>query len=151
MRRVEERPVSSAHRDVRGVLLGEIRLPLRPESAAAARRFLMAVSAAWGIPAAADTVELLGCELVTNAVRHAVAMPGSTLRLVTVRDGHRLRVKVHDPSAESPRPGVPALDDTSGRGLVLVEALSADAGWHPTAHGKAVWFEVVPEWPDGHG
>jgi hypothetical protein len=78
-------------------------------------------------------------------------MPGSTLRLVAVRDGHRLRVEVHDPSAESPRAGVPALDATSGRGLVLVEALSADAGWHPTAHGKAVWFEVVPEWPDGHG
>jgi hypothetical protein len=74
-------------------------------------------------------------------------MPGSTLRLLMIRDRERLRVEVHDPSAEPPVTKAPALDDTEGRGLFLMVALSADAGWHPTAHGKAVWFELMPEWP----
>lgn len=147
MRRVQDRPVARERGDIRGVLLGELRLPIRPESASAARRFLKVASIAWGIPGAADTAELLGCELVTNAVRYAVTMPGSTLRLLMIRDRERLRVEVHDPSADPPVAKAPALDDTNGRGLVLVDALSADAGWHPTAHGKAVWFELTPDWP----
>lgn len=150
MRRLQDRPVNAERRDVIGVLLGEIRLPLRPESAATARRFLTAVSAAWGIPGTADTAELLGCELVTNAVRYAVTMPGSTLRLLAVRDGERLRVEVHDPSAIPPDAKIPTLDDTSGRGLLLVETLSVNAGWYPTAHGKAVWFELIAEWPNDY-
>ncbi|WP_460334238.1 ATP-binding protein [Actinoallomurus acanthiterrae] len=147
MRRVEERRIAWERGEIRGVLLGEIRLPIRPESATPARRFLTAVSLAWGIPEAADTAELLGCELVTNAVRYAAAMPGSTLRLLLIRDGERLRVEVHDPSTEPPAAKDPALDATSGRGLLIVGALSSDAGWHPTAHGKAVWFELLPRWP----
>jgi anti-sigma regulatory factor (Ser/Thr protein kinase) len=147
MRRMEERRIAWERGDIRGVLLGELRLPMRPESASPARRFLTAVSHAWGIPEAADTAELLGCELVTNAVRHAAAMPGSTLRLLLIRDGDRLRVEVHDPSGEPPAARAPETDATTGRGLIIVGALSADAGWHPTAHGKAVWFELLPRWP----
>jgi anti-sigma regulatory factor (Ser/Thr protein kinase) len=139
--------MTRVRRDIRGVLLGELRLPIRPESASAARRFLKLAAIAWGVPGVADITELLGCELVTNAVRYAESMPGSTLRLLMVRDGERLRVEVHDPSVNPPVPKIPAPDDTRGRGLVLVDALSADAGWHPAAHGKAVWFEVIPDWP----
>src|SRR2546423_276089 len=87
---------------VTGILLAEFRLPIRPESAAAARRFLKVASFAWGIPDTADTLELLGCELVTNAVRYAAALRGSTLRLLVVRDHDRLRVEVHDPQANPP-------------------------------------------------
>ena len=146
MRRVQDRPVAWGRGEIRGVLLGELRLPIRPESASPARRFLKIASIAWGIPGAADTAELLGCELVTNAVRYAATMPGSTLRLLMIRDGERLRVEVHDPSSEPPVAKDPALDEMRGRGLFLVDALSANAGWHPTAHGKAVWFELIPEW-----
>ncbi|WP_345350858.1 ATP-binding protein [Actinoallomurus liliacearum] len=143
----EERRIAWERGEIHGVLLGEMRLPIRPESATPARRFLTAVSLGWGIPDAADTAELLGCELVTNAVRHAAAMPGSTLRLVLIRDGERLRVEVHDPSGEPPATRDPGLEATTGRGLLIVGALSTDAGWHPTAHGKAVWFELLPRWP----
>lgn len=147
MRRLQERRLAWLRGDVRGVLLGEIRLPIRPESAAPARRFLRATILAWRIPDAADTVELLGCELVTNAVRHAAAMPGSTLRLLIIRDRERLRVEVHDPCPEPPVVRVPRADSTRGRGLLIVGVLSAATGWHPTGHGKAVWFELAPRWP----
>jgi anti-sigma regulatory factor (Ser/Thr protein kinase) len=147
MRHVQDRLVTRERGDIRGVLLGELRLPIRPESASAARRFLKVAAIAWGIPDVADIAELLGCELVTNVVRYAEAMPGSTLRLLMVREGERLRIEVHDPSVNPPVLKTPTLDDTRGRGLVLVDTLSADAGWHPTAHGKAVWFEVIPDWP----
>lgn len=145
--RVQDRPRAWEQGDVRGVLLGELRLPIRPESAGSARRFLKVASIAWGIPGVADTVELLGCELVTNTVRYVKTMPGSTLRLLVIRDRERLRVEVHDPSADPPVTKAPALDDTKGRGLLLVEALATDAGWYPAAHGKAVWFELAPDWP----
>jgi anti-sigma regulatory factor (Ser/Thr protein kinase) len=146
MCRVQDRRMAWERGDIRGVLLGELRLPIRPESAGSARRFLTVASAAWGIPGASDTVELLGCELVTNTVRYAGTMPGSTLRLLMIRDRERLRVEVHDPCPAPPVARAPALDETKGRGLVLVHALSAAAGWHPTAHGKAVWFELTPDW-----
>lgn len=147
MRRPQDRRIAWQRGDIRGILLGELRLPIRPESATPARRFLTVTALAWGLPGIADTVELLGCELVTNAVRHSGTMPGSTLRVLVIRDGKRLRVEVHDPAAEPPVVREPVLDSTGGRGLAIVGALSADAGWHPTAQGKAVWFEVIPEWP----
>jgi anti-sigma regulatory factor (Ser/Thr protein kinase) len=147
VRHSDDRRVAWERADIKGVLLGELRLPIRPESAAPARRFLTATALAWSIPESAGTVELLGCELVTNAIRYAATMPGSTLRLLVIRDRERLRVEVHDPCGEPPAAAVPAIDATRGRGLVIVGALSADAGWHPTAHGKAGWFELLPAWP----
>ncbi len=54
------------------------------------------------------------------------------------------RTRVTD---EPPVVREPVLDSTRGRGLAIVGALSADAGRHPTAQGKVVWFEVIPVWP----
>lgn len=143
---VRDRSAMPAAGEINGVLLGELRLPLRPESAASARRFLTAACAAWGVPEVAGTAELLGCELVTNAVRYATAMPGSTLRLLVIRDRARLRIEVHDPSGRPPVVRAPGPDETSGRGLVLVTALAADTGWRLAAHGKVVWCELLPRW-----
>lgn len=151
MHRLQDRRIAPEGADIRGVLLGELRLPIRSESAAPARRFLRAAALAWQIPGAAETAELLGCELVTNVVRHTAALPGAALRLLVIRDHERLRVEVHDPSPEPPMVRDATRDATTGRGLLIVSMLSADAGWRPTAHGKAVWFELLPEWPECRG
>ena len=86
-----------------------------------------------------DNVKLLVNELVTNSVKFA-GKGKIGLRLVTKDDS--VRVEVHDdgPGFAPTRPQ-PALSDTSGRGLFLVDAL-ADR-WGVTLDGTTcVWFEI---------
>ena len=108
-------------------------------SVAATRRFLGGVLRSWRMPEVVEgDVELLASELATNAVRHAE----SAFTVIVRYDGDTVRVEVGDGSRALPRRRTPAVDDVSGRGLVLVEALSAGWGVIPTVDGKRVWFEV---------
>lgn len=100
----------------------------------------------WGVPALADTAELLATEIVTNALQHT---GGGAVLTATLSPGpaKRLRVEVHDSLGRRPprRPpgGVrPADDATSGRGLLLVEALADTWGIQASGAGKTVWFEL---------
>ena len=91
--------------------------------------------------ALADTVTLLVSELVTNAVLHA----GTPCRL-SMRAGTRLRVEVFDHSHRLPGGGLHRdAESHSGRGMLLVDALSAAHGVEVEPKGKRVWFEVA--WP----
>ncbi len=81
---------------------------------------------------------LLTSELVTNAVLYA----RSDLVLRVVLDGSVVRISVHDDSPVSPVPRSPTGEDTSGRGMALVEVLAATWGVIPNGKGKGVWFEV---------
>jgi len=85
--------------------------------------------------------DLLVCvsEAVTNAVLHA----GTAVRLVVRENGRRLRFEVTDddptvPSARTPEPTSP-----TGRGLLLIDRLTASWGVDLRGNGKTVWFEVV--------
>jgi hypothetical protein len=53
-------------------------------------------------------------------------------------------VEVWDENFGLPTPTRADLDDESGRGLLLVEALTARWGWdlHPSGRGKVVWALV---------
>jgi anti-sigma regulatory factor (Ser/Thr protein kinase) len=101
----------------------------------------------WGVPALADTAELLATELVTNALQHT---GGGAVLTATISPGpaRRLRVEVHDSLGRRPPPartagaGRPADDATSGRGLLLVEALADTWGVQASGAGKVVWFEL---------
>lgn len=89
-----------------------------------------------------DTTEvavLLTTELVTNAIVHA--RTDFALRVTSHDD--RLRVEVSDSSLEPPRlVPIRGLED-HGRGLHLVEALSASWGVDWRDDHKVVWFEVT--------
>ena len=89
-----------------------------------------------------DDVKLLVNELVTNSVKFA-GRGRIALRLVTSDDS--VRVEVHDDGPGfAPSKPRPALSDTSGRGLFLVDAL-ADR-WGVTLDGTTcVWFEIDAE------
>ena len=89
-----------------------------------------------------DDVKLLVNELVTNSVKFA-GRGKIGLRLVTLDDS--VRVEVHDEGPGfAPSMSQPALSDTSGRGLFLVDAL-ADR-WGVTREGTTcVWFEIDAE------
>lgn len=91
-----------------------------------------------GRGADADVAQLLVTELVTNAVVHA----RSEVCVGVSCSGPRIRVEVADDCPLPPRPRVPGLDDTTGRGLLLVEALAAAWGSDATDAGKTVWFEL---------
>jgi anti-sigma regulatory factor (Ser/Thr protein kinase) len=110
------------------------------------RRLLRDNLRQWGVPALVDTAELLTSELVTNALRHT---GGGAELTATLSPGprNRLRIEVRDSLARrlpSARAAAAAAGDhgTSGRGLLLVEALSDAWGVHPRGAGKVVWFEL---------
>jgi len=96
------------------------------------------VLADWGEEAIA-TAQLLVSELVTNAVMHTAG--GVELRVL--QDDDRVTVSVVDGSGERPAELEAAdLESTSGRGLMLVDALAAAWGVEPHGVGKRVWFEL---------
>ena len=90
----------------------------------------------------ADAAELALSEAVTNAVLHAHTRVD--VSLWALADGG-LRVEVSDRS-----PQLPALRDytahaTTGRGMELIAAVSADCGVDSRGQdGKTVWFVVAP-------
>jgi anti-sigma regulatory factor (Ser/Thr protein kinase) len=91
-----------------------------------------------------DTVVLLVSELVSNAVQHGGPHgPDSTLCLEVETRPDRVRVGVTDAGAGEPRPGNGAIDRSSGRGLLLVEALASSWGCDRLPVGKTVWFELL--------
>lgn len=109
-------------------------------SASQARRFVAETLESWGRDGVAHTASLLVTELAANAVLHA----GTTFRVVIQEMPERVRVEVHDANAVLPARRRYSTTAATGRGLVLVEAMSADWGVEPTAVGKLVWFELDP-------
>ncbi|WP_371482415.1 SpoIIE family protein phosphatase [Kitasatospora sp. NBC_00315] len=98
----------------------------------------------WGVAELIDTAELLASELVTNAIRHTDRDAMFTARLYREpgADGARLRVEVEDESDLWPTRRTPGEQASSGRGLMLVEALSDGWGVEPRGSGKRMWFEL---------
>lgn len=91
-----------------------------------------------------DAVDLLVTELVTNAIRHGGGLVEARLSQV----GDTVRLCVHDTNPQLPvlRPR-PGNDQSAGRGMHLVEALSNSWGTTPgcDGNGKCVWVEITSE------
>ena len=114
-------------------------LTARPTAVAQARDLIRERLLAWGLPGLADVIELLVSELVTNALRYGVAPFG--LRMT--RDSISVLVEVSDGNPTVPRlRSVTPFDDEGGRGLHLVDELSADWGVRGRPQGKTVWFTL---------
>ncbi len=96
----------------------------------------------WGLAALTEAVELVVSELLTNAIQ-ASQSPESILpvRLWLSSDRSRLLIQVWDTSSHPPARTDAGGDDESGRGLLIVEAISTKWGWHPKQDqgGKMVW------------
>ncbi|MFJ8489362.1 ATP-binding protein [Streptomyces sp. NPDC094038] len=88
-----------------------------------------------------DTVELVTCELVTNAIRYGTA-PGDSMRVELDVNDTRTRVEVQDPVKRRPRPRPELPESEGGRGLIILDALCADWGVTDALSGKTVWAEV---------
>jgi anti-sigma regulatory factor (Ser/Thr protein kinase) len=124
----------------------QVTLPDGPEGATFARRATARAAELWRLDRElTETALLLVSELVTNAIRHG--SPPVRLSLHLDRAGGRgsLRVEVTDSSPAPPAVGASAEpDQTSGRGLFIVQQLAARWGSHVSATrlGKTVWFEL---------
>lgn len=119
-------------------------VPYAPASAAVVRHQLIAELVALHAPGTlVDDAAVVVSELVGNAVRHGMALPGDSLiaRWHVAADGLRVEVVDGGTGPTGDRPAAPG-DAETGRGLELVEALSARWGSTPAPPGTAVWAEL---------
>ncbi|MBY8880448.1 ATP-binding protein [Actinacidiphila acidipaludis] len=124
-------------------------LPGSRAGAGTARRLTVGQLAAWGVPhdsASSEAAASVVAELAANAVTHG-HVGGRDFELSLTLDPKTgvIRVEVSDPRGESRPPTAPAppVDDAeSGRGLLLVQALTRAWGVSSRDVGKTVWAEV---------
>lgn len=95
----------------------------------------------WAFSDLSDSVGLLVSELVTNAAQASYAVGGTPVRLWLLADDAQVLILVWDPSPAAPQPVDADLEAESGRGLLLIDAVSDNWAWYftPEAGGKAVW------------
>ena len=121
--------------------------PSIPESVRIARLHVRAALGFHGLGEYANDVETITSELVTNAVRHVCDDGTETIGIALARAGSpaAVTVIVSDSSPEAPIRRDTPPDSEQGRGLQIVEALSAHWGWHQQDDGKAVFATLAPE------
>jgi anti-sigma regulatory factor (Ser/Thr protein kinase) len=116
-----------------------------PSAVPCARSHAREVLWEWGLSELSETVELLVSELVTNAVKTTRAMSDSfVVRFRLLADNSHVMIIVWDANPEPPARVNATDDDESGRGLLLVEALSKKWDWYvlPEFRGKEIWAIV---------
>ncbi|MGW8884985.1 SpoIIE family protein phosphatase [Streptomyces sp. NPDC055749] len=119
-----------------------------PEGLAEARAALRHSLEHWGLGALADDVEVAAGELLGNVLLHTEGGAVVTLEVLLEPD-RRVRLWVNDRSSARPHRRTPGEAATSGRGLMMIEAVAARWGVEPRGDGKAVWCEFVPASPEG--
>jgi hypothetical protein len=126
-----------------------------PSAVPCARLHARQVLWEWGLRALADPVELIVSELVTNGLQASEGLTGSRyaerwtpgvppLRLWLQADDKRVVIQVWDGNDKLPNRQVANVGAESGRGLLLVEAMSTTWGSYQAegSSGKIVWAVV---------
>jgi hypothetical protein len=147
-------------------LRSRLELGALPGAVPCARMHARLVLTEWGQAALGDSVELIVSELMTNAVRACsdpvTGGPGYDaegrqlpLGLRLASDRQQVLVEVWDGATAPPVPGQVSHDGETGRGLLMVEAVSSRWGYYypgrqPRATApderaaKVVWALVQP-------
>lgn len=116
---------------------------LNDQAPGLARLFVRSQLLTWDVPGFIEPVQLITSELVTNAVRHG---GGDFVGVRLECSGRAVVIRVLDHSRVMPRLADPAagIEDESGRGLMITQALSSRWGAYPSADGAAkVVFAVI--------
>jgi hypothetical protein len=153
----EEREGRAAPSSSGWPLRSRLELAALPSAVPSVRLHARLIVGEWGLGSIAETVELVVSELATNAVKVSAGMGSSApggdcygmaprcIALFLACDRRRVLVQIWDGDPGPPQPADVDENAESGRGLLLVEALSADWGWYwPEAgkRGKWVWATV---------
>ena len=91
-----------------------------------------------GSPDVLDDIELMTAEAVANAMLHGTGAIGVTV----ATDGRRLRVEVRDGGPADTRKDPARCCVDHGRGLAVIDALSAGWALERSPGGTLLWFEV---------
>jgi anti-sigma regulatory factor (Ser/Thr protein kinase) len=103
------------------------------------RRFVVETLASWGLGYLIDDATVVASELATNAVLHA----RTDFTVGLTWQGDALRVFVRDESQAMPIRANPTPTTITGRGLLLVDAISRRWGIEVESGGKSVWAELL--------
>jgi anti-sigma regulatory factor (Ser/Thr protein kinase) len=127
-----------------------LQMPARPGAVPCARHHARQLLWEWGLKELTDQVELVVSEIVTNAVRvsgglddcrRTEARRAAAVRLWLAAEETSVLILVWDASPSLPERQQPGEDADGGRGLLLVETVSA--GWGSFVPdgwpGKVVW------------
>lgn len=111
-----------------------------PESVGLVRGQVRAALEYRGLGGYADDAELIASELVSNAVRHGSRSPLDkiTVALIGVENPSGVALIVVDSCPDPPVMREFTLEEEGGRGLRIVDALSASWDWRPEGNGKAI-------------
>jgi anti-sigma regulatory factor (Ser/Thr protein kinase) len=123
-----------------------LELAAYPSAVPCARGHVRAVATEWGLAHLADTAELLASEMVTNAVQASGSLRTADtpiVRIIVATDRESLVIRVWDGSKEMPVRRQAWPSDQSGRGLMIIDALSTDWGACREADGKIVWAKIA--------
>ena len=120
-------------------------LPGIPESVRVARYRVRAALGFHHLDLYASDAEIITSELVTNVIQHACSDGADTVgvTLVRARNPEAVTVIVSDSSPERPAMRETPAGSERGRGLRIVEALSAHWGWYPEEGGKAIFATIA--------
>jgi anti-sigma regulatory factor (Ser/Thr protein kinase) len=122
-------------------------LPGIPESVPVARLRVRAALGWHGLAEYVDDAEIITSELVTNAVQHACGNGRKTIGVTLTAAGSpaAVTVAVSDSSPQGPIRRDTPPGSEQGRGLQIVEALSAHWGWRREDGGKAIFAVLAGE------
>lgn len=111
------------------------------------RRILRIYLTGSGLSEVSDAAELAMTEILSNVVRH---VPGRRCRICFLLLPRTVRVEVFDDCPRLPVAAGGAAIAESGRGLLIVEAVTDRWGVRPcpTGRGKTVWFECLAKEQD---
>ncbi|WP_328512890.1 ATP-binding protein [Streptomyces mirabilis] len=111
------------------------------------RRFVRDTISDWGLALFVDDMTTVAGELTANAVRHALPACGEAdtkAWLGMVRTGGAVVCAVVDPSPAPPSRQYPDHLAETGRGLLIVDALTSQWGYsEPDPSGKTVWARIA--------
>lgn len=116
------------------------------EAVSEARRHITSLVRRWPVEVTDEAIgnlALLADEVIANAIEYS----GASCAVCVRWTGSRVRVEVTDGAAAIPRMKRAAPEEESGRGLLLIDSLSAAWGTLPDRAGKVVWFEVEAGMP----
>jgi DNA-binding NarL/FixJ family response regulator len=115
-------------------------LPRALTSAALARRFVSETLSAWDLDKLRDAALLVTSELAANAITHA----DSAFRIRLSLTPSAVRIDVVDQGAGAPEPQVQSASAEHGRGLLIIDAMTAAWGIEDAdGLGKVVWAELA--------
>jgi anti-sigma regulatory factor (Ser/Thr protein kinase) len=122
-----------------------------PESVGMARIHVRAALEHRGLGIYADDAEIVTSELVANSIQHVSADVADKIFVVLMRvlNPSAVAIVVKDASPDPPVMRELTPESEGGRGLRIVEALSARWSWNPDGDGKAVTAILSKEEADG--